>query len=572
MSCFRWFSSYLYKVKGIFFISVILMFIETICLTSLTYLQKFLIDDVFIKKETDSFSDIIILMIGSIVIFCALLLITPVISNKTITIMHRILQSDFMKIVFKIPVKNIQEKRNMQIVHYFSDDIPKVSGMVEQLARGIQKLFSVILSIAIVFSTNSFFMVLLLILGVLYVFAANKLGRTVKKFSKNVEKSKANLMVTLEEGISSTREVLSYNRTQWEQERYDHAFGEYFTLVMARGRIANHVMYFIDPIKWGAILVVLAYGGFLVYNNTISIGSFVVVYQFSTTLLNSMNVLFQTYVDFQKEWSSVERLKDFIDTEFQQRTVNPSVVSEDIDNITFVNVDFNYNNDSKKILNNLSFSIPCRNKIAFVGKSGCGKSTIAQLLIKFYEPTNGKILINGLNMRSISTKEWMKTVGIVFQEPYLFPDTIRNNLLLGLEVSEENFYSICKDLLVEDFVGQLPNGYETIIGERGTTLSGGQRQRIALARALFHDPEVLILDEATSSLDVETEREIQYQIDKRRNGRTTIIIAHRMSTILNSNLIYVVDEGAIVEIGTHTELIECDGMYKKMLGLKSLLN
>lgn len=569
MSCFRWFSSYLYKVKGIFFVSVILMFIETLCLTSLTYLQKFLIDDVFINKKTDSFSGIIFLMIGSIVIFCTMLFITPVVSNKTITIMHRVLQSDFMRIVFKIPVKNIQEKRNMQIVHYFLEDIPRVSGMVEQLARGIQKLFSVILSIAIVFSTNSYFLAFLLILGVLYIIVGRKLGRKVKKFSKNVENSKANLMVKLEEGISSTREVLSYNRIQWEQERYDHAFGEYFSLVMVRGRIANHVMYFVDPIKWGAILVVLAYGGFLVYNDIISIGSFVIVYQFSSTLLNSMNVLFQTYVDIQKEWSSVERLKDFIDAEIQQRTVNPSILDEGIDSITFVNVDFSYSSDSTKILNKLSFSIPCRKKVAFVGKSGCGKSTIAQLLIKFREPMDGKILINGHNMRSISTEVWMKTVGIVFQEPYLFPDTIRNNLLMGLDVSEEEFQSICRDILIEEFVCQLPDGYETIIGERGTTLSGGQRQRIALARALFHDPEILILDEATSSLDVETEREIQFQIDKRRNGKTTIIIAHRMSTILNSDLIYVVDDGAIVEMGDHTDLIECDGVYKKLLGLKN---
>jgi ABC-type multidrug transport system fused ATPase/permease subunit len=242
-----------------------------------------------------------------------------------------------------------------------------------------------------------------------------------------------------------------------------------------------------------------------------------------------------------------------------------------IKEIAFYNIDFQYASDSNKVLEQFNLIIPAGKKIAIVGISGGGKSTVANLLMRFFNPTKGEILINGINLSSIRSDAWSKRIGIVLQDPYLFPDTIRNNLLLGRSVPDEWFMLVCQKMLVDSFVSQLPDTYETPIGERGITLSGGQRQRIALARAILRDPEVLILDEATSALDVESEKEIQSNIDMIRQGKTTIIIAHRLTTVINADVIYVIKDGRVCESGTHQELMEKSGEYKKLVTQQSQL-
>ncbi|MGZ4111525.1 MAG: ABC transporter ATP-binding protein, partial [Tumebacillaceae bacterium] len=208
---------------------------------------------------------------------------------------------------------------------------------------------------------------------------------------------------------------------------------------------------------------------------------------------------------------------------------------------------------------------PIGRKVAIVGASGSGKSTVAQLLVRLYDPMEGKVRINERSLQDYQKGDWLKRLSLVPQEPYFFPESIRTNLLLGREnISEEQLRTACEIAQIQELIDELPEGLDTIIGERGISLSGGQRQRLAIARAILPEPDILLLDEGTSALDVETERLVQKALDEHRRGRTTIFIAHRLSTIENADLIYVMDHGSVVEAGTHAELMQGETKYREL--------
>lgn len=218
------------------------------------------------------------------------------------------------------------------------------------------------------------------------------------------------------------------------------------------------------------------------------------------------------------------------------------------------------------MLNNIDLVLPPGRKIAFVGTSGGGKSTLASLLARNFIPLSGEIVVNGIPLIELRREDWIARTTLVSQEPYLFPDTIRLNLLLGQEdIPESRMIDVCRAMQIHDFIAQLPQGYDTPIGERGVTLSGGQRQRLALARAVLRNSEILILDEATSSLDLETERQVQEHLDQLRKNRTTLVIAHRLSTVRNADKIIVLECGKVTEQGTHDELMVYSRHYRDLV-------
>ncbi|MEK3886836.1 ABC transporter ATP-binding protein [Bacillus sp. FSL K6-3431] len=473
-----------------------------------------------------------------------------------------------MRYMYQIPTSSLYKERTGSYVHYVIHDIGTVGGMIgSDVPRGLQQLGAAIVLFYIVGFNSAVILIFSLVCCFIYVLLGRFFSRRLKANAKLVQEARSNLVVHIEEGISSTREVIAYHRMKWEKAIYERFFKKYFDAVIKEGKLINLQLISSEPIKWALTIFILGYGGSLVLQNKMSIGAFIILYQFSNQLVSTFQNLFNMVMGFSGKMASLDRVRNVMDA--PTWTNGNKKIGSVVNTLQFRDVHFTYGQETNDIISNLNFDIPIGKKVAIVGTSGGGKSTIAQLLMRFYEPVSGDILINGKTLSDVNRADWSSRVAIVFQDPYLFPDTVRNNILMGKEnVAESHLYHVCQCADIHDFILSLSNGYDTIVGERGITLSGGQRQRISIARALIRNPEILILDEATSALDLITERVIQDNIDHYRKDKTTIIIAHRLSTIQNSDCIFVLNRGRLIEQGTHAELMVKGNVYKDLIHME----
>jgi subfamily B ATP-binding cassette protein MsbA len=283
------------------------------------------------------------------------------------------------------------------------------------------------------------------------------------------------------------------------------------------------------------------------------------------SLMQPIRTLSHLNIDIQQGLAAAKRIFEVLDTEPKIKD-NPQAIRINSlkDNVTFQNISFSYDGD-KQVLSRISFEVKAGEIVALVGPSGAGKSTLMDLLPRFYDPLSGKIEIDGINLRKIDLKSLRNLMGIVTQETILFNDTVWNNIAYGYNhASKEEVESAARAANAHEFIMNMPQEYQTIIGDRGVKISGGERQRLAIARALFKNPPILIFDEATSSLDTESEALVQEAIDRLMKGRTVFVIAHRLSTIQNADKIVVLDDGKIVQMGDHKSLIQQEGLYKRL--------
>ncbi len=315
----------------------------------------------------------------------------------------------------------------------------------------------------------------------------------------------------------------------------------------------------------GMTIAILYIGVMLVIENKLTIGQLIAFQMFSGQFAAPMLRLVGLWNEFQQTLLAVDRIGDILNSPLEMQSGNAITLSHVNGDIKFDNLSFKYNVDAPMVLKNINFEIKAGEKIGFVGRSGSGKSTIAKLIQRLYYTTEGTIFIDGIDIRNINPV-WLRTnIGIVLQENYLFSGTIKDNIALPRpNMPMEGIVQAAQIAGAHEFISKLPKGYDTEVGERGSSLSGGQKQRIAIARALISNPRILIFDEATSALDYESERIIRDNMAMISKGRTTIIIAHRLSTIKDCDKIVCFDDGKIVEVGTHDELINHDGYYKKL--------
>ncbi|MEA5620083.1 ABC transporter ATP-binding protein [Cronbergia sp. UHCC 0137] len=311
-------------------------------------------------------------------------------------------------------------------------------------------------------------------------------------------------------------------------------------------------------------------GGMAAYSQKISIGNYSVLLVLVQRLLWPLVFLGETFDRYQRGMASTRRVMDLLDTPIEITTGDVPLVAENVrGEVDFKNVTFAYRN-SKAIIKNLSLHIPAGTTIAIVGSTGSGKSTLVKLLLRFYDVSHGSITIDGIDIQKLNLSDLRRSIGLVSQDVFLFHGTVAENIAYGtFEANDAAIIEAAKIAEAHDFIVELSQGYETIVGERGQKLSGGQRQRIAIARAVLKNPPILILDEATSAVDNETEAAIQRSLDKITVNRTTIAIAHRLSTIRHSHCIYVMDNGQIVEQGKHEELLALDGIYASLWRVQS---
>ncbi|RME51641.1 MAG: ATP-binding cassette domain-containing protein, partial [Deltaproteobacteria bacterium] len=392
-------------------------------------------------------------------------------------------------------------------------------------------------------------------------------GRRIRKLSKRVQDVLARSSQIAEEAISGIRTVRAFSREAHEIARYTRAVFEAFALARRRSLATGILMGASSCAGYGAISLVLWYGGRLVATGTMSIGALTSFVLYMLIVAGSFGMLVGLWTDFMRATGAAEHVFRLID----QRPSIPLGEGETLPQVrgevTFERVSFAYpSRPNVPVLEGVDLTLEAGRIVALVGPSGGGKSTIAALIPRFYDPDAGVIRLDGKDLKRLDATWLRQQIGIVAQEPVLFSTSIAENIAYGApHATQAEIETAARTANAEAFIARLPEGYATLVGERGIQLSGGQRQRIAIARAILRNPRILILDEATSALDAESEFLVKEALDRVMRGRTTLVIAHRLSTVRDADLVVVVEGGEIVEQGTHTALLAAGGLYRRLI-------
>ncbi|MGR3309258.1 MAG: lipid A export permease/ATP-binding protein MsbA [Candidatus Brocadiales bacterium] len=391
-----------------------------------------------------------------------------------------------------------------------------------------------------------------------------KFGRRIKKLSKKGMHIGAKLGAIMHEGISGVKIVRAFCTEDYEQKRFSNENDKLFKLSMKGAKISSMSSPIIEMFGGVTAAIVIAYGGFKVFNGNSTPGEFFSFMIAIFLLYRPVKRLSKSFYAVQRGIGAAERIFQLMDTEPEVKEKPDAQELQSIKQpIEFKNVYFKYNN--KLILQDINLKVNPGEIVAIVGASGVGKTTLVNLIPRFYDVTSGSISIDGTDIKDATLHSLRKQIAIVTQQTILFNDTVRNNIAYGsIEKPDEDVIRAAKIANAHEFIEGLPDGYDTLIGENGVKLSGGQQQRISIARAVLKDAPILILDEATSSLDAESEREVQNALDHLIENRTTYVIAHRLSTIKNADRIIVLHSGKIVEEGTHDELFLNGKEYRKL--------
>ena len=403
--------------------------------------------------------------------------------------------------------------------------------------------------------------------GFLYV----SVGVSIRRKSKRIQEKIASIMHILTEVLYSIRVIKAFVTKRYEIQKFEKEGNRYFHLLFRRAKLDNLATPINEIIGVLIGVVLLWYGGMqVIQTETLTSEDFLRFILVLFAMLAPIKTLGTVNITIQNSLAAAERVFNILDS---KPDINDKPDAKEIESfseeIRFDNVSFDYGEESVPVLKNVSFSISKGSVVALVGASGAGKSTIADLIPRFYDTTSGYVKIDGEDIREIKLESLRRMMGIVSQEIILFNDTVKQNIAYGQEeIKDSNIISAAKAANAMEFIEELPNGFDTIIGERGVKISGGQKQRLSIARAIIKNPPLLILDEATSSLDTESEKLVQEAIEKLMKDRTVLVIAHRLSTVKNADNIIVLEQGKIIEKGNHVELIDKKGKYSELYAVQ----
>jgi len=428
-----------------------------------------------------------------------------------------------------------------------------------------QQLFIAIGSVVVMVYTNWRLSLFILVLTPLIGALGALFGTWLRQASTAIQDELASATVVVDEVFQAIRIVKSFVREPYEIERYSQAIQRAFEATLRVLRIRSLFGPIVAFMAFGSLALILWFGGSEVINGRLSGGELVSFLIYGLTVAASFGTLVSLYTQFQEALGSTYRVFQLLD---EQPTItdlpNAQALPAIAGSIRLEDVSFGYE-EQLDILHHISLNIPAGEILALVGPSGAGKSTLFNLIPRFYDPTSGSITIDGYPIQNITQNSLREQIAIVPQETILFGGSILENIRYGKQdATEAEIIEAAKVANAHDFISEFPNGYDTVVGERGVRLSGGQRQRVAIARAILKNARILLLDEATSSLDSESEHEVQEALDRLMQGRTTIIIAHRLSTIQVAHRIAVLNKGNLVELGTHTELMQTNGLYASL--------
>lgn len=484
----------------------------------------------------------------------------------------RDLRNKIYKKILDLPLSYFSEQKKGDIMARVSNDVSTLQysmlPVLELIAREpLMIIFTLIMMLIISAKLTFFVFIFIPISGIII----SRIGRSLKRKSDRVQKEQGVILSTLEETLTGLRIIKGFNAEKKFNDRFQDSTNRFYNFsnkLLNRQNLASPTSEVLGIL---VISVLLWYGGQLVLvDNSLDGSSFIAYMGLAYNIMVPAKAISRGLYNIKQGNAAAERIQEIIDTPNPLKDKENAIVKTSFDSeIKFDNISFKYQDEY--VLKNFSLTVPKGKTVALVGQSGSGKSTIANLITRFYDVNKGQILIDGLDIRNLTTSSLRKQLGIVTQDAILFNDSIKNNIKLGDENATENeIIEALKIANAWEFVKDLPDGIHTNIGDSGNKLSGGQKQRLSIARAVLKSPPIMVLDEATSALDTESERLVQMALENMMRNKTSIVIAHRLSTIQSADQIVVLNKGEIVEQGQHSELIIKNGTYKKLVDMQTL--
>ena len=562
----RLFNDYVRSYKFYIAMAVICMVFAAATTAANAWIMQPVLDDVFLDKNKDMLMilPIAVLIIAIVKGFSEFgqSVLMLLVGQRTIGD----IQKDMYASLMKADLSFFHNNPSGNLVARFISDVNRLRHSVTTTLTGIAKdTLTLIFLVALMFYRDWELASIAFLIFPLAIYPITRIGRMMRKISAATQNKIGEFSTLLNQTFQGSRQVKAYGMEGYEGERARDYIDEITRLIFKSSRRSTILRPIMEALGGIAVAGVVLYGGIKVIDGETTPGtffSFLTAFFLAYRPLKSLAGLNSVLQD---GLASAERLFRILDIEPKIQDRDNSKTIENVKGtIEFKNVEFAYENKDY-ILKKISLLIPRGKKIALVGPSGAGKSTILNLIPRFFEVEKGQVEIDGIDIKEIKIGSLRSSMALVSQEINLFDDTIRSNIAYGkLDSSEEEIIAAAKKSASHDFITKLPNGYNTTVGEHGVKLSGGQRQRIAIARAMLKNAPILLLDEATSSLDTESERYVQEALLELMKNRTTLVIAHRLSTVINADTIYVIDSGKIAESGTHFELLKNKGVYSRL--------
>ncbi|MGB5171426.1 ABC transporter ATP-binding protein [Eudoraea sp.] len=539
------------------------------------YLQEYISYRVTAYSGEDEMKGLV-LVIGLVLVLFLLKNLFNYLAMYFITFLRNGVLKDLRNAMFKkivdLPLSYYSEKRKGDVIARISSDVLEIQhsflSILELIVREpLTILFTILIMLAISPKLTVFVFIFIPIAGMII----SRIGKSLKKQSDDVQKEQGEFLSIVEETLGGLRVIKAFNAENKFYKTFSNSTARFYKFsnkLLNRQNLASPTGEFLGILVIG---ILLWFGGKMVLvDKTLDASSFIAYMGLAYNILTPAKSISKASYGVKKGNAAAERVLEVLETENPIADLENAVVKNDFkDTIELDNVTFKY--DEEYVLENFNLKVKKGQTVALVGQSGSGKSTIANLVTRFYDPNSGAVKLDGSDIKTLTKKSLRSLMGLVTQDSILFNDSVKNNIGLGKEgASLEEIKEAAKIANAHDFIMDLPQGYDTNIGDSGNKLSGGQKQRLSIARAVLKNPPIMIMDEATSALDTESERLVQDALEKMMKNRTSIVIAHRLSTVQKADAIVVLQKGKIVEQGSHSELLQKNGVYKNLVQMQSL--
>lgn len=546
----------------------------------LPLVQKYVIDDILLNTTLDLNQKISnLMMVLGVTFFLFVIVRGPVeyarqyfaqlITAKILSDLRSKLYSHLQR----LSLRYYQNTKVGEIISRFINDAEQTKNIVEVGMMNIWlDMFTLVFVLGFMFYLNPTLTLVSIAIFPLYALAVKILYKRLKKLTKDRSAALAGIQAYLHERIQGISVIRSFALERHDHRKFEGINGKYLNKALAHSRWNAWTFAIINTLTDIAPLMVIGYGGYQVIQGNLTLGTFIAFFGYLDRLYAPLKRLINSSTILTQASASWERVLELLEEPYDMTDANDAAILKPGSyGVSFRNVWFKYQEHENWVLKNISFQASPGQTVAFVGMSGGGKSSLVGLIPRFYDVQKGSLIVGGKDIKHWTMESLRNQIGMVLQDNFLFSGSVRENIMLGNpESDDEAVFAAARAANAHDFIMELPQGYDTEVGERGVKLSGGQKQRVAIARVFLKDPPILILDEATSALDLESENLIQQSLRQLSQSRTTLIVAHRLSTITHADLIVVMKNGSIAERGTHEELMEKQGVYAQLYNIQNL--